>query len=60
MVKQKRNELAHGESRFTEVGGNITESELKKYKEAVYQHLDLVIKSTEKYLKNKEYKKQAN
>lgn len=57
MVKQKRNELAHGESRFTEVGGNITESELKKYKEAVYQHLDLVIKSTEKYLKNKEYKK---
>lgn len=30
MVKQKRNELAHGESRFTEVGGNITESELKK------------------------------
>ena len=57
MVKRKRNELAHGESRFSEVGGDITESELQKYKAAVYAHLDLVIKNTEKFLKNQEYKK---
>lgn len=57
IVKQKRNELAHGDAKFTEVGGNCTESELLNYRNAIYNHLDLILKNTEKYLENQKYRK---
>ncbi|MFN0082382.1 MAG: MAE_28990/MAE_18760 family HEPN-like nuclease [Ferruginibacter sp.] len=55
-IKKKRNWLAHGEKTFSEVGTNVSYSEIEAAKNAVIIFLEEYINSVEAYINNQKYK----
>lgn len=55
VVKDNRNDLAHGIKSFEEVGRNKTIEELLEIKEEVVEYLRQILKNIEGYLDKKEY-----
>ena len=55
-VKNHRNELAHGDISFQEIGKDYTLSDIADYKKEVISYLEKIILNIEDYIKNKEYK----
>ena len=58
-IKDKRNWLAHGEKSFSEVGDDVTFSQLNEAKNQVKIFLEEFIKSVEEYISNESYRKQS-
>lgn len=54
-IKDKRNELAHGEKSFEECGRSMTYEQLDTLKEKAYEYLDGMIQSIELYLNSRNY-----
>lgn len=54
-VKQHRNDLAHGNVSFAEVGQNVTYQDLENVSLAVIAYLDAVVKNIDSYVNNDEY-----
>ncbi len=57
IIKNHRNELAHGDVSFQEIGKEYTLSEIEEYKKEVIAYLEKIILNIEEYIRNKEYKK---
>lgn len=55
IIKDKRNNLAHGEFTFSEIGRNYTIRDLIKYKEETTNYLLSVLKEIESFITNKMY-----
>ena len=56
-IKNHRNELAHGDVSFQEIGKEYTLSDIEEYKNEVIAYLEQIILNIELYINNKEYKK---
>ncbi len=56
-IKLHRNELAHGDVSFYEIGRDYTISEIENYKNEVIAYIEKIILNIESYINNKEYKK---
>lgn len=54
-IKKKRNNLAHGEFSFSEIGRDCTVSELIVYKDNTKDYLSKVLDEIESYIANKKY-----
>ena len=57
IIKDKRNNLAHGEFSFSEIGKDYTIQDLAKYKEDVKSYLDKVLDEIQQYIDSKCYLK---
>ncbi len=55
IIKDKRNNLAHGEFSFSEIGKDYTIQDLTKYKDDVKDYLDKVLYEIQQYIENKTY-----
>ncbi|MCH5240682.1 MAG: hypothetical protein J1F38_10695 [Muribaculaceae bacterium] len=58
-IKNKRNELAHGEKTFTEIGKNYTIQDLIKYKEETASFIENVMQKIEDYINQKHFLRNA-
>lgn len=56
VVKNKRNNLAHGNISFSECGSNYMVSDLKKIKEDILDGMQEVVTQAKEYISNKKYK----
>ncbi len=56
-MKSHRNELAHGDVSFQEIGKDYALSDIEDYKKEVIAYLEKIILNIEEYIQNKEYKK---
>ncbi|MBR5331786.1 MAG: hypothetical protein IKV32_00595 [Muribaculaceae bacterium] len=56
-IKDKRNQLAHGEFTFSDIGKNYTSNDLIDYKSEVVTFIENVLNSVETYINAKGYKK---
>lgn len=56
-VKNKRNQLAHGNISFSQCGSNYLYSDLEKMKCDISCFLEMVIDSTNKFVEDKKYKR---
>ncbi len=56
-VKEHRNDLAHGDKSFNEVGRDISADKLVRVKDRVVIYLEQILQNVEKYLDNQEYLK---
>lgn len=56
-IKDKRNNLAHGEFSFSEIGKDYTVQDLIKYKNDVKEYLDKVLDEIQQYIEYKNYLK---
>lgn len=56
-IKDKRNQLAHGEFTFSDIGKNFTSSDLIDYKSEVVTFIENVLNNVETYINAKGYKK---
>lgn len=56
-IKDKRNQLAHGESTFSDIGKNYTSNDLIGYKSEVVTFIENVLNNVETYINAKGYKK---
>lgn len=54
-VKRKRNQLAHGDSTFCEIGKDLTLNELKSLRDSVFRYLEEVFLNFEDYISNQGY-----
>jgi len=54
-IKNNRNDLAHGDKSFAEVGRDKTADELLEMKNKVIRYLKQILQNIEIYLDNKEY-----
>jgi hypothetical protein len=54
-VMENRNDLAHGNKSFAEVGKDTTIEDLLKIKEEVIEYLQKILQNIEEYLSNEEY-----
>lgn len=54
-IKEKRNQLAHGEYSFEEIGRTVTHQQLDIMRQKTCIYLDRVIDEVNKYLNNHEY-----
>ena len=52
---QKRNDLAHGNKSFSEVGRLVSISDLLKIKDEVIEYIGQILRNIELYLNSKEY-----
>jgi len=59
-VKNKRNNLAHGESSFVECGRDIVLSELKEYKNDVIEFMREILSLLQKKCEGKYFEKRSN
>lgn len=57
VVKNKRNNLAHGNISFSECGSNYMISDLKKFKEDILTVLQELVTQAKEYISNKRYKR---
>lgn len=57
VVKNKRNNLAHGNISFSECGSNYMISDLKKFKEDILTVLQELVNQAKEYISNKRYKR---
>lgn len=55
-IKEKRNQLAHGEKTFCEIGRDVTVSDLVKIKDALTSYIDEVLNNVQEYIDNKGYR----
>lgn len=55
-IKNKRNDLAHGNTSFAELGSETTFELLCKDKDGVFKYLDKYVGQISKYVENKKYK----
>lgn len=56
-IKDYRNQLAHGEKSFEEVGRDVSSQQLDVYCEKIFDYLDSVIDKFIDYVEHKEFKK---
>ena len=56
IVKNKRNNLAHGNISFSECGSNYLISDLRRFKEDILNGMQEVVNRAKEYISNKEYK----
>ena len=56
VVKNVRNKLAHGEERFSEIGGRKSLAELVEIKNSVFEYLKTIVVSIDKFLVDEDYK----
>ena len=56
-IKDKRNQLAHGEFTFSDIGKNYTSNDLIDYKSEVVSFIEGVLNNVEVYINTKGYKK---
>lgn len=56
-IKDKRNQLAHGEFTFSDIGKNYTSNDLIEYKSEVVTFIENVLNNVETYINAKGYKK---
>lgn len=56
-IKDKRNQLAHGEFTFSDIGKNYTSNDLIDYKSEVVTFIENVLNNVETYINAKGYKK---
>lgn len=54
-IKKKRNNLAHGEFTFGEIGKNVSVNDMIKYKDCAYSHLKDVINNIDSFIQNKRF-----
>ena len=54
-IMEKRNDLAHGNKSFSEIGKSISIGDLLKIKNEVIEYIGQILKNIEIYLNNKEY-----
>jgi hypothetical protein len=52
---EKRNDLAHGNKSFANVGRNVTIGDILQIKEEVVEYLRQILTNIENYLENQEY-----
>jgi hypothetical protein len=52
---ENRNDLAHGNKSFADVGRDVTIEDILKIKEEVVEYLRQILINIENYLENKEY-----
>jgi hypothetical protein len=52
---EKRNDLAHGNKSFANVGRNVTIGDILQIKEEVVEYLRQILINIESYLDNQEY-----
>ena len=52
---EKRNDLAHGNKSFADVGRDVTMGDILKIKEEVVEYLRQILTNIKNYLENKEY-----
>lgn len=57
IVKNKRNNLAHGSVSFSECGSNYLVSDLEKFKDDILSGLQEVVTQVNEYIINKKYKR---
>ncbi|MCP4112395.1 MAG: hypothetical protein GY749_43870 [Desulfobacteraceae bacterium] len=55
-VKDRRNELAHGDFSFQEIGKDYTLTDISDFKDEVIAYLEQIIDNIEIYINTKEYK----
>lgn len=55
-IKNKRNDLAHGTSSFTEIGKEYSIEDLEKMKKETINYLKEILDNIDQYLVNQEYK----
>ena len=55
-IRHSRNQLAHGVQKFTQVGGEMTVTELREMKDRVVGFLEDLISCADLYVKNKSFK----
>lgn len=55
MIKNFRNQLAHGERSYSELGRDYLKSDIEKYSNATFDYLDGFIKIIEKYISEEGY-----
>lgn len=56
VVKNKRNNLAHGNVSFSECGSNYLISDLEKFKKDILDGMQEIVTQAKEYISNKEYK----
>lgn len=56
VIKNKRNQLAHGSISFSACGSNYLLSELKKFKEDIFSYIEDLVSITQNYVRMKKYK----
>ena len=54
-IKDKRNNLAHGEFTFSEIGKDYTVKDLVDYKDETKQYLSSVLDEIQDYIDNQKY-----
>jgi hypothetical protein len=54
-VKNKRNELAHGEKSFTDLGRDLAVEDLESYSSAVFDNLKKIADEVDTYLRDRRY-----
>lgn len=57
VVKNKRNNLAHGNISFSECGSNYMVSDLQKFKEDILNGMQEVVNQAKEYISSKKYKR---
>lgn len=55
-LKDFRNNLAHGNDSFSNIGSSVSFAELKEYKNKTFKYLDKYIATISEYVSNKKYK----
>lgn len=55
-IKEKRNQLAHGEKTFCEIGRNFTVGELVRLKDAMTSYISEVLDNVQDYIDTKAYR----
>lgn len=55
MIMNKRNDLAHGNKSFAEIGKDITVEELLKIKEEVTAYLEQILNNINQYITGQDY-----
>ena len=55
MIKNKRNDLAHGNKSFAEIGRDITVEELLTIKEEVIAYLEQILNNINQYITRQDY-----
>jgi hypothetical protein len=55
-IKNKRNDLSHGEYTFSDIGKDFTVNDLKNFKNETLAYLSDVINNIEQFINEQQYK----
>lgn len=59
-IKEYRNDLAHGNTSFSEIGRSYSLNQLREYKEETIAYIEKIIENIEYYLNNRKYLNSPN